>query len=62
MPTPDGPDNARLPQPTPASDEEKAAMTRALCKENPTELFDRLLRENDASRVDASLSRRKRRE
>jgi len=62
MPTPEGTDNSGLPQPTPASDDEKAAMTRALLKENSTALFDRLLRENDASRVDASLSRRKRRE
>jgi hypothetical protein len=62
MPTPEGPDNSRLPQPTPASDDEKAALTRALLKENSTELFGRLLQENDASRVDASLSSRKRRE
>lgn len=62
MPTPEAPDNSRSPQPTPASNDEKAAMTRALLKETTTELFDRLLRENDASRASASLSRRKRRE
>lgn len=62
MAKPDGPDNSGLLQPTPASDDEKAAMTRALLKEKSTELFDRLLRENDASRAGASLSRRKRRE
>ena len=62
MPTPDGPDNSPVTRPTPASDDEKAAMKRALVKEKSSELFERLLRENDASRSDASLSRRKRRE
>ena len=62
MPKPYKSDNSQPSQPTPASDDEKAAMTRALSTENSTELFDRLLRENDASRVNASLSRRKRRE
>ena len=62
MPTPDGKDKSPMSRPTSASDYEKAAMTRALVKENSTELFDRLLRENEASRSDVSLSRRKRRE
>lgn len=54
--------NSQVPRSTPASDDEKAAMTRALAREDSTELFDRLLRENEASRLNASLSRRKRRE
>lgn len=62
MPTPARPDDIQMPRPTPASNDEKAAMTRALFEENPTELFDRLLRENEASRSDAWLSRRSRRE
>jgi hypothetical protein len=62
MPKPNGSDNSLVNEPPPASEHEKAAMTRALSKGNSTELFDRLLRENDASKIHASLSRRKRRE
>jgi hypothetical protein len=49
-------------QPTPASDDERAVMKRALVSEKPKELFDRLLRENEALRINASSSRRKQRE
>lgn len=51
-------EDTRVAQPTPASADEKAAMKRALEKEKPNEFFDRLLRENNASRTDASVDRR----
>ena len=54
--------NFEAAKPTPASEDEKAAMTRALIGQKPADLFDRLERENDASRAGASLTRRKRRE
>jgi hypothetical protein len=57
-----GAGNVPRTQPTPASDDEKAAMKRALVSVEPKELFDRLLRENEASRINASLNRRKQRE
>jgi len=52
-------DNTSINTPTPASATEKEALKRALEKERPTEFFDRLLRENNASRVNASVDRRK---
>jgi len=61
MPIPDKSDNFQTTQPTPASEEEKAAMDRALAKEESRDLFDRLEKENDASRSSADLNRRKRR-
>lgn len=51
-------DNLGTPRPTPPSDDEKAAMERALANERPSELFERLERENSASRNGASLDRR----
>lgn len=56
-----GVDNARATGPTPASDDEKAAMKRALEKEKPEELFDRLLQENNVARAGTSVERRNRR-
>lgn len=61
MPIPKKADNSQTAGPTPASDDEKAAMERALAKERPSDLFDRLERENDASRSSVDLNRRKRR-
>jgi len=62
MPTPNGSNNLQVARPTPASNDEKAAMNRALAKEQPAELFDRLARENSVLRSDALLSRRRQRE
>lgn len=42
MPTPDGSNNAYMARPTPAYNDGKEAMNRALLKERPAELFDRL--------------------
>jgi len=61
MPIPNKSDNSQTARPTPASDDEKAAMERALAKERPSDLFDRLEKENDAARSSADLDRRKRR-
>jgi len=62
MPTPDGSNNAHMARPTPASNDEKEAMNRALLKERPAELFDRLARENNVSRSETLLNRRRQRE
>lgn len=62
MHSPIKPDNSQRTPPTPASEDEKAAMKRVLSKESPNELFERLTRENDTSRSDASLSRQTRRD
>jgi hypothetical protein len=55
-------DNFQATQPTPSSEDEKMAMKRALSREKPVDLFKRLEEENNASRANASLSKRKRRE
>jgi hypothetical protein len=61
MPIPAASDNSQRPTPTPASDDEKAAMARAVADEDVTDLVERLERENDASRAKALLDRRTRR-
>lgn len=58
MPTPTRSDNLGTPQPTEASDDEKAAMQRALQQERPSDLFERLQRENAASRGGTADDRR----
>jgi hypothetical protein len=61
MPLPVASDNSKDPTPTPASDDEKAAMARAVADEDVADLVERLERENDASRAKALLDRRTRR-
>lgn len=61
MPLPVASDNSQGPTPTPASDDEKAAMARAVADEDVADLVERLERENDASRAKALLDRRTRR-
>lgn len=51
-------DNLGTPRPTPPSDDEKAAMERALMKEQPGDLYERLERENAASRSGTANDRR----
>lgn len=62
MPTPDGSNNAYMARPTPAYNDGKEAMNRALLKERPAELFDRLARENNLLRSETLLKRRRQRE
>lgn len=58
MPTPTRSDNLGTPQPSESSDGEKAAMQRALQQERAGDLFDRLERENAASRGGTANDRR----
>lgn len=58
MPIPTQHQNERSTTPTAASDEEKAAMGRALTHEAAVDLYKRLEQENTASRDKASPDRR----